>query len=112
MLFANNVNVNGSEAQKAEFLPAACSGEAVCGMCMSEPDAGTDVMGKTEGTSQVVVLLLERRNGRNEERMNERKEVRVVAKSQPHNFNLQLSHRHLHHPNTTTITTTVIISHH
>lgn len=45
MLFANNVNQNGSEAQKAEFLPKACTGEAVCGMCMSEPDAGTDVLG-------------------------------------------------------------------
>mmetsp|Transcript_2837 Transcript_2837/g.5090 ORF Transcript_2837/g.5090 Transcript_2837/m.5090 type:complete len:440 (-) Transcript_2837:461-1780(-) len=45
MLFANNVNVNGSEAHKAAFLPDACSGGSVCGMCMSEPDAGTDVMG-------------------------------------------------------------------
>ena len=34
MLFANNVNQNGSEAQKAEFLPKACTGEAVCGMCV------------------------------------------------------------------------------
>lgn len=45
MLFVNNVAQNGNEAQKREFLPRACSGEAICGMCMSEPDAGTDVMG-------------------------------------------------------------------
>jgi len=45
MLFVNNLAVNGSDAQRARFLPAACSGQAVGGMCMSEPDAGTDVMG-------------------------------------------------------------------
>jgi len=36
---------NGNEQQKREFLPDACSGASVCGMCMSEPGAGTDVMG-------------------------------------------------------------------
>jgi isovaleryl-CoA dehydrogenase len=45
MLFANNLAQNGSDAQRARFLPAACSGEAVCGMAMSEPGAGTDVLG-------------------------------------------------------------------
>lgn len=47
MLFVNNLARNGSEAQKAQFLPAACSGQAICGMGMSEPAAGTDVMGMT-----------------------------------------------------------------
>jgi len=45
MLFVNNVSQNGTHEQKLAFLPDACAGKAVCGMCMSEPDAGTDVMG-------------------------------------------------------------------
>jgi isovaleryl-CoA dehydrogenase len=45
MLFVNNLSVNGSDAQKARFLPGACSGALVGGMCMSEAYAGTDVMG-------------------------------------------------------------------
>lgn len=45
MLFVNNVNVNGNHEQKMRFLPKACSGEIICGMCMSEPSAGTDVLG-------------------------------------------------------------------
>ena len=45
MLFVNNVAQNGSHEQKRGFLPDACSGASVCGMCMSEPGAGTDVMG-------------------------------------------------------------------
>jgi len=45
MLFANNLSLNGSDAQRARYLPGACSGALVGGMCMSEPDAGTDVLG-------------------------------------------------------------------
>lgn len=45
MLFANNLQVNGSDAQRAKYLPDACSGARVCGMGMSEPAAGTDVLG-------------------------------------------------------------------
>ena len=45
MLFVNNLAHNGSAAQCARFLPAACTGAAVCGMGMSEPGAGTDVLG-------------------------------------------------------------------
>ena len=45
MLFVNNLAQNGSDAQRKKYLPAACRGEAICGMCMSEPDAGTDVLG-------------------------------------------------------------------
>lgn len=45
MLFVNNLAVNGTEEQKKKYLPAACSGDAVGGMCMSEPNAGTDVLG-------------------------------------------------------------------
>lgn len=45
MLFANNLAHNGSDAQRERFLPGACSGALIGGMCMSEPGAGTDVLG-------------------------------------------------------------------
>ncbi len=45
MLFVNNLAVNGNDEQRARILPAACSGQHVGGMCMSEPGAGTDVIG-------------------------------------------------------------------
>lgn len=45
MLFVNNLNQNGSDAQRRKFLPPACDGRAIGGMCMSEPGAGTDVLG-------------------------------------------------------------------
>ena len=45
LLFANNLAVNGSDAQRAKYLPDACSGARVGGMCMSEPGAGPDVLG-------------------------------------------------------------------
>lgn len=45
MLFVNNLAYNGSEEQKARILPKVCSGEWIGAMAMSEPDAGTDVLG-------------------------------------------------------------------
>lgn len=45
MLFVNNLAVNGNDDQRQRYLPACCSGKSVGGMCMSEPDAGTDVLG-------------------------------------------------------------------
>jgi len=47
MLFVNNLCQNGSHEQKMKYLPKACSGEFIGGMGMSEPAAGTDVMGMT-----------------------------------------------------------------
>jgi isovaleryl-CoA dehydrogenase len=44
MLFINNLNQNGNESQKEKFLPKACAGEIICGLCMSESSAGTDVL--------------------------------------------------------------------
>jgi len=44
-LFVNNLARNGTDAQKRAFLPRACSGELIGGMGMSEPHAGTDVLG-------------------------------------------------------------------
>jgi len=45
MLFANNLARNGNDAQRARWLPDACAGRTVGGMCMSEPSVGTDVLG-------------------------------------------------------------------
>jgi len=45
MLFVNNLAYNGSEEQKSRILPKVCSGEWIGAMAMSEPDAGTDVLG-------------------------------------------------------------------
>ena len=45
MLFVNNLCHAGSEAQRARFLPRTISGEHVGCMGMTEPGAGTDVLG-------------------------------------------------------------------
>jgi isovaleryl-CoA dehydrogenase len=44
VLFAQNVNVNGSELQRKHVLPRAASGEWIGGLCMTEPSVGTDVL--------------------------------------------------------------------
>lgn len=40
MLFVNNLDQNGSHKQRSRFLPGACDGSLIGGMCMSEPGAG------------------------------------------------------------------------
>jgi isovaleryl-CoA dehydrogenase len=45
LLLVNNLSVNATHGQKARFLPGACAGSAIGGMGMSEPAAGTDVLG-------------------------------------------------------------------
>ena len=45
LLFANNVARNASPEQCARILPAVCRGDHIAGMGMSEPGAGTDVLG-------------------------------------------------------------------
>ena len=45
ILAVNNLNVNGSEAQKEKYLPKLCSGEWIGAMAISEPGAGSDAMG-------------------------------------------------------------------
>ena len=52
MLYVNNLNQNGNDAQRALHLPDACSGAAICGMGMSEPGAGTDVLGMATRAAQ------------------------------------------------------------
>jgi len=44
VLFAQNVNVNGNELQKKHVLPRAVSGQWLGGLCMTEPEVGTDVL--------------------------------------------------------------------
>jgi isovaleryl-CoA dehydrogenase len=44
ILFAQNLAVNGNETQCKHFLPKAVSGEWIGGLCMTEPEVGTDVL--------------------------------------------------------------------
>ena len=44
-LCVNQIRRNGSEAQKKKYLPKLVSGEYVGALAMSEPDAGSDVVG-------------------------------------------------------------------
>ena len=44
-LFVNNFYQNASAEQRAAILPKTVSGEWIGGMCMTEPGAGTDVLG-------------------------------------------------------------------
>jgi len=43
-LCVNQINLNGTEEQKKQFLPKLCSGEHVGALAMSEPSAGSDVV--------------------------------------------------------------------
>jgi len=44
-LCVNNLYLNGSDAQRGKYLPRLCSGEFVGALAMSEPGAGSDVVG-------------------------------------------------------------------
>ena len=44
-LCVNNLYLNGSEAQRNKYLPKLCSGEHIGALAMSEPGAGSDVVG-------------------------------------------------------------------
>ena len=44
-LCVNNLYLNGSDAQRNRYLPKLCSGEHVGALAMSEPGAGSDVVG-------------------------------------------------------------------
>jgi isovaleryl-CoA dehydrogenase len=47
VLFVNNLCYSGSAAQHTQYLLPAISGQYIGGMAMSEPGAGTDVLGMT-----------------------------------------------------------------
>ncbi|MGH6886731.1 MAG: isovaleryl-CoA dehydrogenase [Kiloniellales bacterium] len=52
-LCVNQIRRNGSEAQKRKYLPKLISGEQVGALAMSEPGAGSDVVGmKTRATKK------------------------------------------------------------
>ena len=44
ILFAQNVSVNGDAEQRRRVLPKAASGEWIGGLCITEPQGGTDVL--------------------------------------------------------------------
>jgi len=44
-LCVNNLYANGNQAQRGKYLPKLCSGEAKGALAMSEPGAGSDVVG-------------------------------------------------------------------
>ncbi|MCH8844580.1 MAG: acyl-CoA dehydrogenase family protein [SAR324 cluster bacterium] len=44
-LFVHNLYTNGNDEQRARFLPKTVTGEKLAGLCMTEPDSGTDVLG-------------------------------------------------------------------
>jgi len=44
ILFAHNLCVNGSDEQRRRVLPRAASGAWIGGLCMTEPEVGTDVL--------------------------------------------------------------------
>ena len=44
-LCVNNLYLNGTEEQRRRYLPTLCSGESVGALAMSEPGAGSDVVG-------------------------------------------------------------------
>ncbi len=59
ILFAQNVSVNASDEIQARILPKAASGEIVGGLCMTEPEVGTDVLAmrtraKRDGDAYVI----------------------------------------------------------
>jgi isovaleryl-CoA dehydrogenase len=50
-LCVNNLYLNGTEEQRERFLPRLCSGEWVGALAMSEPGAGSDVVGSMSCTA-------------------------------------------------------------
>ncbi len=50
-LCVNNLYLNGNEAQRKKYLPKLCSGEWVGALAMSEPGAGSDVVGSMSCTA-------------------------------------------------------------
>jgi len=44
-LCVNNLYLNGNEAQRTKYLPKLCSGDHIGALAMSEPGAGSDVVG-------------------------------------------------------------------
>ena len=52
-LCMDNLNKNGTEAQRQKYLPGLCSGELVGALAMSEAGAGSDVVGSMSCRAQL-----------------------------------------------------------
>jgi isovaleryl-CoA dehydrogenase len=52
ILFVNNFAINANDEQRQRYLPKVTSGEWIAGMGMSEPGAGTDVIGGMRTTAR------------------------------------------------------------
>ncbi|AKC87930.1 acyl-CoA dehydrogenase family protein [Pseudoxanthomonas suwonensis] len=52
-LCVSNLHLNGNEAQRARYLPNLCSGEWKGALAMSEPGAGSDVVGSMRCTAEL-----------------------------------------------------------
>jgi len=52
-LCMDNLNKNGSEAQRRKYLPGLCSGELVGALAMSEAGAGSDVVGSMNCSAEL-----------------------------------------------------------
>jgi len=52
-LCMDNLNKNGSDAQRQKFLPGLCSGELVGALAMSEAGAGSDVVGSMNCSAEL-----------------------------------------------------------
>ena len=50
-LCVNNIYLNGTEEQRRKFLPRLCTGEWVGALAMSEPGAGSDIVGSMSCTA-------------------------------------------------------------
>ena len=59
-LCVNQINRNGSAAQKAKYLPKLISGEHVGALAMSEPGAGSDVISMKLKARGVTAFLIEK----------------------------------------------------
>ena len=44
LLFAQNLSVNGNDEQRGRILPKVANGQWIGGLCMTEPEVGTDVL--------------------------------------------------------------------
>ncbi|KAF1697646.1 acyl-CoA dehydrogenase family protein [Pseudoxanthomonas koreensis] len=53
-LCVSNLYLNGNDAQRAKYLPKLCSGEWKGALAMSEPGAGSDVVGSMRCAAQFV----------------------------------------------------------
>ena len=62
ILFAQNLQANGNELQRKHVLPRAVTGEWIGGLCMTEPEVGTDVLAmKTRARRDGDVYVLDGR---------------------------------------------------